>query len=77
MRIGPTQNIISFARSQPGGVISWSEACGKYRELSSAARHDRVGHFHMNVGNIFQRYFVKVQGARGLYVLKELLQGED
>ena len=77
MRNGPTHHIITFARTSPGGIISWADACVIYRSVSSAARHDRVGHYHMNVGHIFRRYFVKVEGARGLYALKELLQGED
>lgn len=70
----PTANILSFARSQPGGVIRWCEAAAKYREVTGISR--RTTHYHMNVGHILRDFFVRVEGVRGYYVLKETIRRE-
>lgn len=81
MRWGPTADILEFARRQPGGVIRWREARGRYLNASMAARADvrRGGpyHFHMALGKVLHRYFTKVEGTDGYYVLNESIVGED
>jgi len=80
MRLGPTANILEFARSQPGGVIRWRDATYVYRQHSAAATRDRSRgetHYHMNVGHILRKYFTKVDGVPGYYVLSETIVGED
>lgn len=32
-------------------------------------------HYHTNIGHIFRKYFTKVEGARGYYVLNEAITG--
>lgn len=77
---GPTARIIDRARSEPGGVLRWREANGEYLRASFAARVNKSRgetNYKMGLGNILQRYFVKVEGIKGFYVLKEMLEGED
>jgi len=73
MKRGATASILRFARLQPGGVISWGEAAARYRMATGIPRSDH--HYHMNLGHIFRRHFERVEGARGLYVLREAITG--
>lgn len=80
MRLGPTANILTFARLQPGGVVRWREVTYVYRQHSAAAVRDRSRgetHYHMNVANILRKYFTRVEGVAGYYVLNEAMVGED
>lgn len=65
----PTKKILEFARKQPGGVIRWCEADGIYRKESPNSRRGQG--YQQNIGRIFDRYFTKVEGLRGFYVLDE------
>ena len=75
MKGHPTKEIKRMASSQPGGVIRWRDAQAVYlRESESARRDNRRGsyNFHMNMKRIFKRYFKKVEGVNGFYVLKSM-----
>lgn len=78
---GPTAKVIAFAASQPGGIISWSEAQGAYGcgvvvdykgDLVRAASQHK-----MSVSNVLQRHFERVEGARGMYVLRSTIGNPD
>lgn len=78
--MGPTQSIIEFARTQPGGVIRWRDAHEEYVCASpKAKRHLRRGenNHHIWVGEVLRRHFAKVDGVNGYYVLKEFLEPEE
>ena len=81
MRDGPTARVIARALSQPGGVIRWREARDEYLSVSAAARADVIRggpyHFHMALGKVLHRHFVRVEGVWGFYVHRSMLEGED
>ncbi len=77
---GPTAKVLSFAAQQPGHVISWSEArvaysCGTVKSYDgyrqAADRH------RFSISNVLRRYFDRVEGARGLYVLRSSIENLD
>jgi hypothetical protein len=72
--------IRQYAADQPGGVIRWREAASIYVQLSPAAKmQERKGwtHYHQNVAKIMRKYFTRVEGTVGYYVLNCMLEGED
>ena len=73
---GPTSRILELARTAPGGVVRWREARDEYVLGSEAAqRNERRGHknFHMSLKRVLDRYFYKVDGTEGFYVLKSTI----
>lgn len=88
---GPTARIIERARTEPGGIIRWHEAEDEYCSASSVARHERMqynslrsrghkypsAHYHSSVGRVLKKYFLKVEGTKGFYVLKESITEND
>ena len=75
---GPTAAILREAKNEPGGVMRWGEAEMLYRSASYSARREysmnssrRSKHFHMSLQRILRKYFTKVEGIRGFYVLNE------
>lgn len=74
--IGPSRRIRLLAASRPDGAIRWHEAASIYLSLSEPAQEDeRIGatHYHLNLQQIFRRYFVRVK--RGHYVLSREVAG--
>jgi len=76
----PCRQIRNYASSRPGGVIRWNEARDIYIKNSEAAKHDEQNgetHYHLNIRWIFRKYFLKVEGVRGFYVLKSMADGDN
>lgn len=72
MTKGPTKEIILAAKGMPGGVIRWSEAFAVYGEHSKGLQ----SYWGMNLSRVFDRYFTKVEGVRGHYVLDSMIEGD-
>lgn len=71
--IGPTARVKQYAASQPGAIISWSEARDAYR--TGVTKNwcgdyvPSVAYHNMSISNVLHRHFEMVEGARGLHVL--------
>lgn len=83
MSIGgsPTAAVKQFAASQPGSIISRKEVQAAY--ATGLVRH-RTGamvpaaaHHNMTISNVLYRNFVRVEGARGLWVLRTSMNNYD
>lgn len=83
---GPTARVLQFAASQPGTVITWSEAQHAYAQgvvpvwtpsirgmqvRGAAYRHK------MSISNVLKKHFERVEGTRGMYVLKSTISNPD
>lgn len=77
---GPTARILRLAQSSPGGVIRWREAEAEYvagsrKAQRHAARRER--NHCMWVKGVLDRYFVRVDGVKGHYMLRVKTYSED
>ncbi len=65
-----------MAAKAPGGVVRWVEAKNAY--IQTASRYVAANRgFHQNIGRIFKKYFSKVEGTRGYYVLNDSICHEE
>jgi hypothetical protein len=77
-RRGATRNVLERATRQPGGIIRWSEAESWYQEVAPQRTH--WAGWKMNLSRLLKRYFVRVGGVRGHYMLRsfgEPLEADD
>lgn len=78
---GPTSKVIEFAREQPGGVITWSEAQGAYARGTvidyRGVPVKAASHHKMSVSNVLRQHFNRVEGAQGMYVLRAMIDNPD
>lgn len=77
---GPVAKVIECAQSRPGHVISWSEArvaygTGIVKGYNGPRR--AAAHHNMSISNVLHRYFTRVDGTRGLYVLTSSICNHD
>lgn len=71
---GPTKRIITMAWDAPGQLIRWREAEAVYDSWNKYRKFDNNRN---NLRRIFDRHFVKVEGVRGYYVLKESIRNDS
>ena len=76
---GPTARILELARNSPGGVIRWCEGQAEYVKAAKFNRdwpRSMQTGYKQNLLRILKRYFDKVEGTRGYYVLRESIPQE-
>lgn len=76
-KTGATAAILEFARQTSDGIVKWSEVDKIYCSKSTSKKLQYYRGRHMNIGRIFNKYFVKVEGVRGYWMLEESIVGED
>lgn len=80
---GPTDSVITYAKTRPGSIISRGEAKRAYC-LGRVPSCDRPGVLvggkghPMSVGHVLRRHFTLVEGSRPqLYVLNSSMENPD